>query len=59
MAPVDSDVMKPVAAKQCWSVGLHNDSLAFAVLAVVLDIHRENTKRVDAVAAVYPEYDRR
>ena len=38
MAPVYSDVLQPVASKQCRSVGLrfHNESLAIVVLAVVL-----------------------
>ena len=52
MAPVDSDVLKPVASKQWWSVGLHNDSLAVVVLAVVLDVHRDHPKRFDAFIAV-------
>ena len=63
MAPVDSDVLKPVAFKQWWSVSLHNESLAVVVLAVVLDVHRDDPKRFDAFTAVLlPEtvstYDR-
>ena len=52
MAPVDSDVLKPVACKQWWSVGLHNESLAVVELAVVLDVRRDGPKRFDAVIAV-------
>ena len=59
MAPVDPDVLKPAASKQCRSVGLHNNSLAFVVLAVVLNFHMDGTKRFDAFAAVRPEYGRR
>ena len=41
MAPVGSDVLKPVASKQWWSVRLHNQSLAVMILVVVLDVNRE------------------
>ena len=52
MAPVDSDVLKPVASKQWWSVGLHNENLAVVVLTIVLDVHRDDPKRYDAFTAV-------
>ena len=52
MAPVDSDVLRPVASKQWWSVGLHNESLAVVVLAVVLDVHGDDPKQFDAFTAV-------
>ena len=52
MAPVDSDVLKPVASKQWWSVALHNESLAVVVLAVVLGVHRDDPKWFDAFTAL-------
>ena len=52
MAPVFFNVLQLVASKQCRSVGPHNNSLAFVVLAVVLDVHRHDTRWFDAFTAV-------
>ena len=52
MAPVNSDVLKPVASKQWRSVGLHNESLAVVMLTAVLDVHRDDPKRFDAFTDV-------
>ena len=52
ISPVGPDTLKPVASKRWWSVGLHNESLAVVVLAVVLEVNRDDPKQFDAFTAL-------